>query len=352
MGSIYNGQFLGNILVVGRTNCGKTTFIEKLGLNNFFGNIVKTEWVSGTAIDKKIEAEIQSYFKNETEVHIAQDQDKLDSLIDTLKQRSHENYDDVNKNNVHSSFGENKKMDRPIIMDDVSGIADVSRNFSNFLTVSRKFGYNCVYVFQVIVPSSQVWQKIFSQTNIFNIFSASVPFNTASKIIQSNCILQNKKYVPAHSLWLNRVFSDLANSHEKHCLIIDCGYLNKNSPGHYQSWADNPDRQVCYFNKPGDNVFYNTFISERIKEGEYSEGIYFKIEKVGGNNDKENFDAKIILEDGASNAKSDGIYAVSKPEQDGAGAGTVRPGNKRFGDSFENLYRRKRKSAKPKFLSG
>ena len=36
MTSLYNGQFYGSILVVGRTNCGKTTFIEKLGLNNFF----------------------------------------------------------------------------------------------------------------------------------------------------------------------------------------------------------------------------------------------------------------------------------------------------------------------------
>ena len=53
MSSIYNGQFLGNILVVGRTNCSKTTFIEKFGLNNFFGDIVKTEWVSKIAIDKK-----------------------------------------------------------------------------------------------------------------------------------------------------------------------------------------------------------------------------------------------------------------------------------------------------------
>ena len=99
---------MGNILVVGRTNCGKTTFIKKLGLNNFFGNIVKTEWVSRIVIGKKREAEIQSYFKNETEVHIAQDQDKLDSVIDTFKQRSHEIYGD---SNVNSSFGENRKMD-------------------------------------------------------------------------------------------------------------------------------------------------------------------------------------------------------------------------------------------------
>ena len=99
MTSIYNGQFSGNILVVGRTNCGKTTFIEKLGLNNFFGDIVKTEWISGISIDKKREDEIQSYFKNETEVHIAEDEDELKSLIDTFKQRSEESDDIQNENN-------------------------------------------------------------------------------------------------------------------------------------------------------------------------------------------------------------------------------------------------------------
>ena len=36
MTSIYDGQFSGNILVVGRTDLRKTTFLEKLGLNNFF----------------------------------------------------------------------------------------------------------------------------------------------------------------------------------------------------------------------------------------------------------------------------------------------------------------------------
>ena len=51
---------------------------------------------------------MQSYFKNETEVHIAQEQDKLDSLIETFKQRSHEN----SSHNVNNSFGEIKKLDR------------------------------------------------------------------------------------------------------------------------------------------------------------------------------------------------------------------------------------------------
>ena len=122
---------------------------------------------------------------------------------------------------INNSFGENRKLDRLIIMDNVAGVADVSKKFSNFLTVSRKFGYHCIYVFNLIVPSSQIWQKIISQTNILNIFPASIPYNTVAKIIQSNCILQSKKFVPARLLWLSRVFTDLANSQEKLCLTID-----------------------------------------------------------------------------------------------------------------------------------
>ena len=280
MTSIYNGQFNGNVLIVGRAGCGKTTFLEKLGVNNFFGNIKKTEWISGIDIDKQREAEIQSYFNNETEVHIAKEQDELDSLIETFKLPSREETD--NKNVINNSFGENRKLERLIIVDDVSVVADVLKKFANFAkfaTVSRKFGYHCIYVCHLIVPSSQIWQKNISQTNIFNIFPASVPCNIVAKIIQSNCILQSKKYVPARSLWLSRVFTDLANSQEKLCLTIDCGYNNKNGPGRYRSSADNPDIQVCYFNKPNDDVFYNTFISERIKGEKFGEGIYFKIEE-------------------------------------------------------------------------
>ena len=93
---------------------------------------------------------------------------------------------------VNSLFGENKMMDRLIVMDDVSGVADISRKFATFLTVSRKFAYHCIYVFHVIA-TSQIWQKINSQTNIFNIFPSGVPQNNVVKISRSNCINQSKK---------------------------------------------------------------------------------------------------------------------------------------------------------------
>ena len=70
-------------------------------------------------------------------------------MIETFKFRLGD--DETTNVNDDLSFGENKKLDRLIVMDDVFGMADISRKISNFLTVSRKFGYNCVYVFHVIV---------------------------------------------------------------------------------------------------------------------------------------------------------------------------------------------------------
>ena len=67
---------------------------------------------------------------------MAKEQDELDSLIETFKLRSRE--ETAGDNNVNNSFGKNKTLDQLIIMDDVSGVVDVSKKFADFLTVSRK----------------------------------------------------------------------------------------------------------------------------------------------------------------------------------------------------------------------
>ena len=46
----YSGKFSGNVLIVGLTECGKTTFMQKLALHNFFGKLKKAEWVSGITL--------------------------------------------------------------------------------------------------------------------------------------------------------------------------------------------------------------------------------------------------------------------------------------------------------------
>ena len=65
-------------------------------------------------------------------------------------------------------------IDKVIVMDDVSGLADKSDKFANFLAVSRKYGITCVYIFRTMYPTRQNWQMIMSQTKIFNFFPGSV----------------------------------------------------------------------------------------------------------------------------------------------------------------------------------
>ena len=119
--SIYDRQFRGNIPVVGKTGCGKTHFLQKLGLNKFFGNLVKTEWVTGVEIDEQREAEIESYFSNKVEFHLATEPDDLVSLIEKFKHRTR----DLVNNENNPVFGEKTLMGRLIVMD----VADFLQNF-------------------------------------------------------------------------------------------------------------------------------------------------------------------------------------------------------------------------------
>ena len=88
MSSIYNGQFSGNLLVFCKTECEKTYFLQKLGLNKFFGNLVKLEWVSGIDIDEERQAEIQSSFSNKVKFHSVKGLDELTDLIEKFKLRT------------------------------------------------------------------------------------------------------------------------------------------------------------------------------------------------------------------------------------------------------------------------
>ena len=78
-------------------------------------------------------------------------------------------------------------------MDDVSGLADESNKFAALLTVTRKCNNNCVYIFYTVFPEKSNWRLMLSQTNILNIFPASVPINSVRKILEGAC--SRKKYI-------------------------------------------------------------------------------------------------------------------------------------------------------------
>ena len=163
-------------------------------------------------------------------------------------------------------------------MDDVSCLADSSSKFVNFLTVARKFKYHCFYIFHSIHPEKSVWKTILSQTNLLNIFAASVPLNTVKKVLEANCIRNSNKYIPVNSLWVTKLFIRLANNEsEKTCLTIDCTGFNPNGPGRFRTDAANPLTQTCFFNKADHDSLFNVFVSKRIKNDASPDKILFEV---------------------------------------------------------------------------
>ena len=156
--TIYDGQFRGNVLIVGKTGCRKTYFVQKLAVNKRLGKIVKAEWISSIQRSKTREAKIQSCFDCDLSFHYLQNLETFtDSLEDFNLKKSIDDTDSIDNN----SYGENKK----------------TRNKN--------------------------LEKNISQTNIFSIFPASVPFQTIAKILQANVVRTTAKYLPARSLWIN-----------------------------------------------------------------------------------------------------------------------------------------------------
>ena len=278
--SIYDGKFIGNILVLGRTECGKTTFIQNLGINNFFGDLKVVKWLSGIRLNQKREAEIESNFNCDVHFAYPHDKEELSDKIEEYKLESeHENENENNINNVNS-FGENKKRDKLIVFDDVSGLADDSKKFASFLTVARKYNYNCIYAFHTIYTEKTNWRTILSQTNIFNIFPASVPISSVKKILELSCIRKTSKYIPQASLWISRLFIELANKNDKVCLTLDCSNVNIDGPGRFRTKADNPETQFCYFNTPNDEQVFNRFVSKYINSEKHLNDHLFEIVEV------------------------------------------------------------------------
>ena len=94
-----------------------------------------------------------------------------------------ENFTQEKSDYEDSELGENLKMNKLIVMDEVSGLADRSNNFSDFLTVSRKCGFSCLYVFHTIYPGRQNWELIMYQTHIFGFFPGIIHNSRISKTL-------------------------------------------------------------------------------------------------------------------------------------------------------------------------
>ena len=251
--------------------------------------------------------------------------------------------------NESGGFGEKTTCDYLFVMDDVSGLADESKKFASFVTIARKFNYTCVYIFHVISSEKSIWRTILSQTNIFNVFPASVSLAHVRRILESICIRKTIRYIPQSALWISRPFTDLANRNNRVCLTLDCSGINKDGPGRFRTKADKPDFQTCYFNFANDEQSYNEFVSQRINRSETDGRIQFKIIHLK---------SKTISEENFYTTEE--LCNLNKSN----GAGTSGDKKKRARAIFGTSYRdaksseqfgsgtKSRAGAKPKFLLG
>ena len=118
----FDARFVGKILVVGQTECGKTTFVQNLGLNRIFGEIKTVDCVPKIKLSKKREDHLRKTFSYSSfELHYPEDLDEFDTLLETFRDETEfEDNSDVNS----IVMRENRELDRLIVMDDVSGFAD------------------------------------------------------------------------------------------------------------------------------------------------------------------------------------------------------------------------------------
>ena len=218
---VCNANFTENVLIVGRTGCEKTYFTQKLAVNRFFGKLKRVEWVSGWG--KK--SWIESCFSDDVDFHYLKLIEQFGDLLEVFKARSRiikRNDSDENTSssddeffNESDGFGEKTTREQLIVMDNVSGLADESKKFASFLTIARKFNYTCVYIFHIIYSEKWIWRTILSQTNIFNIFPASVSLAQVRRILESVCIRKTRNYIRQSALWISRLFIEWANRNER-----------------------------------------------------------------------------------------------------------------------------------------
>ena len=83
-----DGKFDDNILIVGRTGCGKTTFVQNLGKNELFGGISSVFWVSEIPFSQEREENMRDCFSNqEVFFNYPENIDDFNYLIESFMER-------------------------------------------------------------------------------------------------------------------------------------------------------------------------------------------------------------------------------------------------------------------------
>ena len=148
-------------------------------------------------------------------------------------------------------------------MGDVLSLAGKSNDFSNFLTVSQKFGYIYLFIFHIIYPTKSIWQMILSHTKIFKIFPSTIQLGNILKTVTNNCDRETINYIPARDLWINRLYLSLSNESKYFCLTINC---SKSGPAKYRTNSDSNFEPFYYYDQNKKDKLFIKFFAKRVEQ--------------------------------------------------------------------------------------
>ena len=326
----YSSSLYGNIMILGKTGSGKTSLVQRWGLNGFF-KVNKVYWISSLELDENRKTEIDSSFNQDVVFTVAPNVTILEKVIHELKiiaeqkqqERETESFDE------RDFIGEKTRYDSLVVFDDMSTIADRSNVFGHFLTVSRKFNYVCVYIFHIInSKDSDLWNIISSQTHIYCFLNVGTLAPKIKGLISENCIrsaYDKNNYLTRNNMWLTKLICSLFNNHTKEHVLIDnresCGSKCK-----IRSRSDELQTQICYYPIENDNRYFDkyTTIRDSYKDDRFvlshlvgntigGENIHFKLREETLKSDN-NLDSINNLEEYITNENVRELSGVSTAE--------------------------------------
>lgn len=275
----YDGKISGNVLVLGSTDSGKTTLVQKMTSNSIFGELRGVHWISKLHLSKQKEAEIDSCFTPKVEFYSSEDEEDLEKTFDNLENIYRERVEkmtfDNESHNVSNCMGEYVKRDSLVVLDDVIRLADRLKSFVTFITTCRKFGYSLIYVFHEAAVSSPRWKDILSQTQIFCIFPSVIDL-VLNHLIKFADRLRDR-YVSRQQMWLTNLVRSLTKTGYTNFCLDKRSFVS--GAARYRSPVENPDEKCCYLNSSTSDKHFNAFRSRQTSNREFIE---FVIEKQVG----------------------------------------------------------------------
>ena len=141
-----DGKFEGNIPIVERTGCDKTTFVQVK--TDYLVTLSKYIGYEKIELSRVREENIRDWFSDQVvNFTYPNNVDELNDLIETYTQKK--------SNYIENDLGENMFLNMFAVMDNVSGLSQKPEEFVNFLTVSQKHRPTCAYIFHTIYPTRQ-----------------------------------------------------------------------------------------------------------------------------------------------------------------------------------------------------